>query len=214
MFSLGLLISINSFCASCCGLRPVSLCFGSCLFAMQCPHQPWTASHAKLDGSASAWQDICCSLMLLSRCIFCTSQSISICRVLQRHSGPPVTRALQLPTPCPLITQQVPPLAGGKGTCPRPPSISGAVQRWCKVTGVNLRCPLKAGDASLSCSSWNAAESDSSHQLVERLRNAGERLCLLGKRLIFLVLPFIFSLLLREECGLSLQGVRTRPEYF
>lgn len=187
MLSLGLLINIIRFWASCYSLRPVSLCLGSWLLAMQCPYQPWAASRAKLDGSASAWQDICCSPMLLSGCIFCTLQSISICRILQKHHGPPLTRALQLPIPCPLITQQVPPLVGGK----RPPSISGAIQRWCKVTGVKPRCPLEAVDVFLSCSSWDAAEFDSSHQLIERLRNAGERLWLLGKRLIFLVLPFI-----------------------
>lgn len=153
MFSLRLLINLSRFRANSLWSK-ASLVYVWDPRCLQCsaPISPEQQAMLSWDGSASAWQDTCDSPKLSSCCTSRTSRSISVCRVLQKCPGLPVTRTLQLPAPCPPIIQQVPPLAGSKGTCPRPPSSSRALQSWCRVTGVKLRCPLEAGNASLSCS--------------------------------------------------------------
>lgn len=163
MFSLTLVLNLNSFRVNSLWSKASLVVFGTlgvCSTVLVSPEQQ---AMPIWDDSASAWQDISDSPKLSSCCTCCTLWSISLCCVLEKCPGLPVTRALQLPAPCPLITQQVTPLAGSKGTCPRLPSISGAGQRWFRVTGVNPRCALEAGNAFLSCSSWDAPVSDSSH---------------------------------------------------
>lgn len=136
MFSLRLLLSLGSFRANSLWSKAT---LSKCGIPDICPSWPPVSSYAEEGVSASAWQDVCDSAKL-SCCTFYTSQSTSVCCILQKCPVLPVTRVLHLPAPCLLITQHVPHLAGVKRTYPRLPSISEAVWNPCRVTGVNPRC--------------------------------------------------------------------------